>query len=60
VNLLLESELKLITADKVAIDRGGELHEAANDAVIICAGGILPTALLEKIGIAIETKFGAA
>src|SRR5690606_13830370 len=60
VRLLLESELKLITPQSVAIDQGGELLEAANEAVIICAGGILPTALLEKIGIAIETKFGAA
>jgi len=60
VRLLLDSEVKIITQESVAIDQRGELLQAANDAVIICAGGILPTQLLEKIGIAIETKFGAA
>lgn len=29
-----------------------------NDAVIVCAGGELPTAFLKKIGIRVETKYG--
>jgi thioredoxin reductase (NADPH) len=31
-----------------------------NDAVIVCAGGILPTKLLEEIGIHVETAHGQA
>ena len=31
-----------------------------NDAVIVCAGGLLPTPLLQKIGIEFETKHGTA
>ena len=31
-----------------------------NDAVIVCAGGILPTPFLKSIGIEVETKYGTA
>jgi len=30
------------------------------DALIVCAGGVLPTALLQQMGIAFETKHGEA
>lgn len=32
--------------------------ELPNEAVIVCAGGILPTPLLKEIGVQIETKHG--
>jgi hypothetical protein len=31
-----------------------------NDAVVVCAGGILPTEFLERTGVQIETKYGTA
>jgi hypothetical protein len=31
-----------------------------NDAVIVCAGGLLPTPLLQQAGIRFDTKFGTA
>ncbi len=31
-----------------------------NDAVIVCAGGVLPTEFLKNSGVRIETKFGMA
>jgi hypothetical protein len=31
-----------------------------NDAVIISAGGVLPTAFLNSIGVKVETKYGTA
>jgi len=31
-----------------------------NDAVIVCAGGVLPTGLLQSMGIRFETKYGTA
>jgi thioredoxin reductase len=34
--------------------------DLANDAVIVCAGGVLPTPLLKDIGIRFETKHGKA
>lgn len=60
IAMLLQAQPRLIRPDSVAIDVAGQLVEIENDAVIICAGGILPTQLLERIGIAIETKFGTA
>ena len=31
-----------------------------NDAVIVCVGGILPTAFLKSAGIEVETRYGTA
>jgi hypothetical protein len=31
-----------------------------NDAVLICAGGVLPTPFLKSTGIEVETKYGSA
>jgi hypothetical protein len=36
---------------------GREL-ELDNDAIIVCAGGELPTPFLKKIGITVEARFG--
>ncbi|MFT3929718.1 MAG: NAD(P)-binding domain-containing protein [Spongiibacteraceae bacterium] len=60
LRVLLTSQVQSISANKVAIVINDRTIELTNDAVIVCAGGILPTQLLEKIGIAIETKFGVA
>jgi len=37
----------------------GELQRP-NDAVIVCAGGVLPIPLLQQMGIAFQTKHGSA
>ncbi len=58
LNVLLSSNITEITKDSVRIESGGQLTERANDAVIICAGGILPTGFLKSIGIDVETKHG--
>ena len=42
----------------MVLEQGAQSLELANDAVIVCAGGILPNALLESVGIALETKYG--
>ncbi|NPU92758.1 MAG: NAD(P)-binding domain-containing protein [Gammaproteobacteria bacterium] len=47
--------------DKVVILQTPEgVKVIANDSVIICAGGELPTGFLKKIGINVETKYGTA
>lgn len=58
--LLMESNLIEIREDTVFLRRDGQVHEIANDAVIVCAGGSMPTDLLDRIGIAVDTKYGTA
>ena len=55
---MLESQVLRIDSDFVTLSCGGETETIQNDIVIICAGGLLPTAFLQQIGIQIETKFG--
>ena len=56
--VVLSSTVKEITPDGVVIDQEGKLINAKNDAVIVSAGGILPTGMLKDLGITIETKYG--
>ncbi len=56
--LLLESNVKQILPATVHLDQKGTPIELPNDAVIVCAGGILPTPLLKEIGVQIETRHG--
>jgi thioredoxin reductase len=60
LKVLLESQIQEIKPDSVEIVHQGKLMRFKNDAVIVCAGGVLPTPLLKKIGIEVETKFGTA
>lgn len=60
LQVLLNSNVSQILPNKVSLIQNDQLLELNNDAVIVCAGGVLPTQLLEKIGIAVETKFGVA
>ncbi len=60
LNVLMSSNVKQITDDKVTIDVNGKEICIDNDAVIVCAGGILPTPFLKSIGIEVETKYGTA
>jgi len=55
---MMKSNVKSITEDKVEIDHAGEIKEIKNEAVIVSAGGILPTPFLKEIGITVETKHG--
>jgi thioredoxin reductase (NADPH) len=60
LRVLLQSQVKNITANGVSLEHKGQSVDLPNDAVIVCAGGILPTAFLKTIGIDVETKFGTA
>mgnify|MGYP001821744387 FL=1 len=60
LNVLMSSNVKQITDDKVTVDVKGKEISIDNDAVIVCAGGILPTPFLKSIGIEVETKYGTA
>jgi len=60
LKVLLSSNVEEVGADSVAIDQGGKKIRLKNDAVIVCAGGILPTPFLKEIGVQVDTKFGSA
>lgn len=60
LTVLLKSNVIEIADDCVKIDHEGQEVTIRNDAVVISAGGILPTTLLKEIGVEVETKFGHA
>lgn len=60
LKLLMKSRVRAIATDGVQLDHDGRVVDLGNDAVIVCAGGVLPTPFLKKIGITVETKFGTA
>jgi thioredoxin reductase (NADPH) len=60
LTLLLESEVKEIGRDHVLMQTVGNTLTLPNDAVIVCAGGVLPTDFLRQAGLDIETKYGTA
>jgi thioredoxin reductase/ferredoxin len=60
LRVLYNSQVKSITPDRVLIEQDSVLLPLRNDAVIISAGGVLPTAFLKEMGIQVETKYGTA
>lgn len=57
LRVMLGSKVTRIEADAAYLECG-ETVRLVNDAVIVCAGGILPTPMLKEMGICVETKFG--
>jgi len=60
LTVLMKSNVQEIQPHAVAIEQDGSTVTLRNDAVIISAGGVLPTEFLQRIGIAVETKYGTA
>ena len=60
VRIFLQSQVAGIAEDHVRITLPDKEIRIPNDAVIISAGGILPSTFLKSVGIRIETKFGTA
>ena len=56
--VLLKSSPTAIADDRVTLKLDDRSVDIRNDAVIVCAGGELPTPLLKKIGVLFETKHG--
>lgn len=56
----LQTHVTAVENDRVVLkgDRGP--FALPNTDVIVCAGGIMPTAFLESLGVEIETKYGTA
>jgi thioredoxin reductase (NADPH) len=60
LQVLLQSEVKSIEAERVALVHAGRAVQLPNDAIIVNAGGILPTEFLKSVGIDVQTKWGTA
>ncbi|WP_341888669.1 NAD(P)-binding domain-containing protein [Variovorax sp. YR752] len=58
LTVMLSSKVRRIEQRSVDIEHEGRTKHLPNEAVIVCAGGELPTPLLRQIGIRFETKFG--
>jgi len=58
LQVFMNSSVREIFENRVEIDQQGNMIDIGNDAVIVCAGGILPTPFLKEIGIEVETKYG--
>jgi thioredoxin reductase/ferredoxin len=60
LRLLAKTNVLRIGTDHVALDCGGRQEVLANDFVIVCAGGVLPTQFLNAVGVVFQTKFGTS
>lgn len=60
LTLRLETEVRRIDVASVDLESRGHVLRQANDVVIICAGGVLPTDFLRSAGVRIETRHGDA
>ena len=59
LRVLFESTVDRIETDQVVLNTIDGPLTLGNDGVIVCAGGVLPTALLQSIGVSFETKYGS-
>jgi len=60
LQVVLHSNVKNVTENTVLLDQNGEQMDIPNDAIIVSAGGLLPTPFLKKMGIIVETKHGTS
>ncbi len=60
LKVLFQSNVQQIAPDCVAIEQTGRVVSVRNDAVIVSAGGVLPSDFLRRVGISVETKYGTA
>ncbi len=59
LRVLFSSTVKEITKETVQISVADAIEEFPNDAVVVSAGGILPSGFLKTVGINVETKWGS-
>jgi thioredoxin reductase (NADPH) len=60
LQVLLSSHVARIEQDRVLLRQGDAHLILPNDAVIVSAGGIVPSEFLRRVGIHVETKYGTA
>jgi len=60
LRLALSSTVQRIEAEAVLLKTAQGEERLPNDAVVVCAGGVLPTPLLQAAGVRFSTKHGTA
>lgn len=60
LRVLLKSNVRRILSESVLIEQEGRELQVRNDAVIVNAGGVLPSDFLRRVGIQVEAKFGTS
>jgi thioredoxin reductase len=60
INVFMNTRVTAIEPTRVVIEKPEGVRFVPNDAVIICAGGLLPTLMLDELGVRVERKFGTA
>jgi thioredoxin reductase (NADPH) len=60
IRVLVNSHVRKVEYDHVIVEQNGQHYALPNEAVIICAGGLLPSSLLADVGVRVETKYGSA
>jgi thioredoxin reductase len=60
MRVFMSSNVREIREDSVILETEKGTGTLPNDAVIICAGGILPSGFLKEVGIEVQTKHGTA
>jgi thioredoxin reductase/ferredoxin len=60
INEQLSTTVNRIEPEAIVLNCADGERTIPNDAVIVCAGGLLPTQFLRDMGVNIETKFGTA
>jgi thioredoxin reductase/NAD-dependent dihydropyrimidine dehydrogenase PreA subunit len=58
LQVMLKTDVIRIDEKRVVVRQDGVEVELENDAVIICAGGDLPTKMLQKLGVEVATHHG--
>lgn len=58
ITVYVNANVKEVGADTVTVIHDGKDIVLKNDAVIICAGGTLPTPMLKEIGVMVDTYYG--
>lgn len=58
LTVALETQIASIGTSTITITKGKGVAKIPNDAVIVCAGGELPTPFLKKVGIQVEAHYG--
>jgi len=60
LTVYVNTNVKAIGTETVTLIHEGKEIEMKNDAVIVCAGGTLPTPMLKEIGVMVNTYYGTA
>lgn len=60
ITVYIDANVKEVGIADVTLTHGGKDITLKNDAVIVCAGGTLPTAMLKEIGVIVDTYYGTA